>query len=41
MTATADPPVSAERADRYRVSVREYVAFRQQGFLVVRGLLAP
>src|SRR3954463_14668122 len=42
MTAIADPPVAAtDRADRYRVSVREYMTFRQQGFLVVRGLLAP
>src|SRR3954453_22967282 len=42
MTAIADPPVAAtDRADRYRVSVREYMDFRRQGFLVVRGLLAP
>lgn len=26
---------------RYRVSVAEYVAFREQGFLVVRGLVPP
>lgn len=30
-----------ERTDRYRVSVEEYKAFRQQGFLVVRGLVSP
>lgn len=42
MTAIADPPVAAtDRADRYRVSVGEYIDFRRQGFLVVRGLLAP
>jgi ectoine hydroxylase-related dioxygenase (phytanoyl-CoA dioxygenase family) len=29
------------RADRYRVSVEEYRAFRDQGFLVVRGLVSP
>ncbi len=29
------------RADRYRVSVEEYCAFRDQGFLVVRGLVSP
>ncbi|MBV9867476.1 MAG: phytanoyl-CoA dioxygenase family protein [Abitibacteriaceae bacterium] len=29
------------RTDRYRVSVEEYRAFRQQGFLVVRGLVPP
>lgn len=28
-----------ERSDRYRVSVDEYRTFRQQGFLVVRGLV--
>ena len=31
----------SERRTRRRVGVREYVAFREQGFLVVRGLLAP
>jgi len=42
MTATANPPpAQRERTDRYRVSVREYSTFRQQGFLVVRGLLSP
>ena len=30
-----------ERAERYRVSVEEYRTFRSQGFLVVRGLVAP
>ena len=30
-----------ERTDRYRVSVEEYRTFRRQGFLVVRGLVAP
>lgn len=36
--ATAAP--RATRPDRYRVSVREYVTFREQGFLVVRGLVS-
>jgi len=32
----------ADRAyERYRVSVREYVTFHQQGFVVVRGLVPP
>ena len=26
---------------RYRVSVQEYVSFREQGYLVVRGLISP
>jgi len=30
-----------ERSDKYRVSVDEYIAFRRNGFLVVRGLVAP
>ena len=30
-----------DRADRYRVSVEEYRSFREQGFLVVRGLVSP
>lgn len=30
-----------ERANRYRVSVEEYIAFRRDGFLVVRGLISP
>lgn len=30
-----------ERAERYRMSVAEYKSFRQQGFLVVRGLVSP
>lgn len=29
----------ARTYDRYRVSVAEYVAFREQGFLIVRGLV--
>jgi ectoine hydroxylase-related dioxygenase (phytanoyl-CoA dioxygenase family) len=29
------------RTDRYRLSVQEYVTFRQQGLLVVRSLVAP
>lgn len=42
MTAIADPPVAeTARADRYRVSVQEYITFRKQGFLVVRGLVPP
>lgn len=31
----------ARTDDRYRVSVAEYVTFREQGFLIVRGLVPP
>jgi ectoine hydroxylase-related dioxygenase (phytanoyl-CoA dioxygenase family) len=41
MTATADAPATGERTDRYRMTVQQYHTFRQQGFLVVRGLLSP
>lgn len=43
-TATSVAPVgspSTARADRYHVSVREYITFRNEGLLVVRGLLSP
>lgn len=41
-TATAPKPVCAvTRTDRYMVSVQEYLTFRQQGFLVVKNLVAP
>lgn len=41
--AVSAPPatVATERADRYRVSVREYLTFHEQGFLVVPGLVSP
>jgi ectoine hydroxylase-related dioxygenase (phytanoyl-CoA dioxygenase family) len=32
--------IGAERTSKYRVSVEEYKTFHQQGFLVVRGLVA-
>jgi phytanoyl-CoA hydroxylase len=35
-SATDEP-----RYERYAVSVQEYIAFRRQGFLVVRGLVPP
>jgi len=38
--SSADPTTEAHSA-HYRVSVDEYVTFRRQGFLVVRGLVAP
>jgi len=31
----------ARSYERYRVSVREYVTFHEQGFLIVRGLVPP
>src|SRR5258708_14999091 len=31
----------ARSYERYRVSVKEYVTFREQGFLIVRGLVPP
>ena len=34
-------PTEAARTEPYRVSVQEYIAFRQQGFLVVPGLVSP
>lgn len=41
--ASAPPsqPLQTDRPDRYRVSVHEYITFRQQGLLVVRGLVPP
>lgn len=30
---------SPQTHERYRVSVREYASFREQGYLVVRGLV--
>ena len=44
MSASATTPNiehEIDRAERYRVSVEEYRTFRSQGFLVVRGLVAP
>jgi len=47
MTVTLDKPksvteaVAEERADQYRVSVKEYSDFRRNGFLVVRNLVSP
>ena len=34
-------PAKNERAERYQMSVAEYKSFREQGFLVVRGLVSP
>lgn len=39
--ATTSSPSSVAAHTPYRVSVDEYIAFRRQGFLVVRGLLGP
>ena len=36
--ATVELP-AAKTYDTYGVSVKEYVTFREQGFLVVRGLV--
>jgi phytanoyl-CoA hydroxylase len=41
IVATEPTTANAERTDRYRMTVQEYITFRQQGFLVVRGLLSP
>jgi ectoine hydroxylase-related dioxygenase (phytanoyl-CoA dioxygenase family) len=38
MAISEAPPQSTSR---YQVSVEEYITFRRQGFLVVRGLVAP
>jgi ectoine hydroxylase-related dioxygenase (phytanoyl-CoA dioxygenase family) len=42
-TSVTTPGIEQEinQAERYRVSVDEYRKFRSQGFLVVRGLVAP
>ena len=40
-TSIAEAGPLPERADRYRVSVEEYIRFRKNGFLVVRGLVSP
>ncbi len=40
-TTTSALEIEIERANRYRVSVEEYSAFRKNGFLVVRGLVSP
>lgn len=40
MVATIPEKVTAEAAERYAVSVDEYVRFRRDGFLVVRGLVS-
>jgi len=40
IAATEPTSANAERTDRYRMTVQEYITFRQQGFLVVRGLLS-
>lgn len=41
MTHATNTPAQAARTDRYTVSVDEYRRFRAQGFLIVRGLVAP
>ena len=41
MLEAAPAEVAASSYTPYQVSVREYVTFREQGFLVVRGLVAP
>ena len=40
MTAVMERP-ELSQCGRWRVSVQEYIQFRRQGFLVVRGLVAP
>jgi ectoine hydroxylase-related dioxygenase (phytanoyl-CoA dioxygenase family) len=46
MVSSATPvaaaaPAQTARADRYQVSVQEYITFRRDGLLVVRGLIGP
>lgn len=38
---SSDVKAPARTYARYRVSVNEYVTFREQGFLIVRGLVPP
>jgi phytanoyl-CoA hydroxylase len=40
-TSRTDSSSISPQAERYRVSVDQYRAFRRDGFLVVRGLVAP
>jgi phytanoyl-CoA hydroxylase len=40
VSAASGSRTGTEGQDRYRVSVEEYRSFREQGFLVVRGLLS-
>ncbi len=41
VTSATRSESGVDRSGGYRVSVEEYRAFREQGFLVVRGLVAP
>ncbi|MBO0791669.1 MAG: phytanoyl-CoA dioxygenase family protein, partial [Ktedonobacteraceae bacterium] len=41
MTTTSHATSQPRTYEPYRVSVREYVTFHEQGFLVVRGLIPP
>jgi len=41
LPTTTDVKPPSRTYARYRVSVREYVAFHEQGFLIVRGLVPP
>lgn len=45
LTATQPPTASlthtADRFDRYQVSVAEYIRFKRDGFLIVRNLVSP
>lgn len=40
MTATLTPPLR-DATERYQVRVDDYVRFRRDGFLIVRGLVSP
>ncbi len=40
MTAAVSP-LNSDRTNRCQVSVEQYIAFRRNGFLVVRGLVSP
>jgi len=40
-TTEMERPTREADQDRYRVSVEQYVTFRREGYLIVRGLLPP
>ncbi|MFW6058729.1 MAG: phytanoyl-CoA dioxygenase family protein, partial [Phycisphaeraceae bacterium] len=40
-TATPALPSQPDESQRYRVSVEQYVTFRRDGFVIVRGLVPP
>ncbi len=40
-TMALERPTGGAHAERYRVSVEQYITFQREGYLIVRGLIAP